>query len=346
MSTNALKSPVVATPRVAKDWLAMHIYLSDPALNNAFLCEWMHPRIQALLQQNLAEAWFFVRYWEGGPHLRVRVKGLSASTRASLLDETREAAQRWLSPTPPSREAYYGAHGFDGAPVDKELLPWHGEGAVNVEDYEPEWVRYGGAEAMLINERLFERSSQLCVALIKASGDDIVKRLGLSLGMMAAIAQSISADVARMAEFFEHYADYWSRYSSQTRTLADQLDQNQQISAAELQRLREQLREDSNSRSPQALMRSACQQAIRGLGGLHEQGRLILPFDAQPTRNAGAHQAAIYNIISSQLHMMNNRLGLVPAQEIFLAKRLSTALRALHAESASAAIEQLAEEVL
>jgi hypothetical protein len=43
---------------------------------------------------------------------------------------------------------------------------------------------------------------------------------------------------------------------------------------------------------------------------------------------------AVQSMLSSQLHMFNNRMGLVPAQEVVLAKGISRTARALLGQAA------------
>ena len=332
------------------DWFAMHVFLSDAQRADAFLLDWLAPQVQTLLAARQARSWFFVRYWDGGPHLRVRLQGLGAAARAALLANTRAAVPAYTNPQPPSRDSYYAHHGFDGRPLDPATLAWHAEGSVVVLPYEPEWVRYGGVPAMAVNERLFDLSSTLAVPLLHASRGDPLRRLAQAASVMPMFALGWQADVHKVASFFETYAAFWEAYSPQTRAFAQQLAQvPAAVSSAQCEVLARQVQAaagagDTSLRSPQALLRAGVAAAIAQWAELHATGRLVLPFNGQPAQGPGAWDACVQSMLSSQLHMLNNRLGLVPAQEVVLARGIARTARALQRQ-AEAANEQV-DEVL
>jgi hypothetical protein len=326
-----------SSSELSTDWFAMHIHLSDGVLSTRFLVEWMYPRIKSLLTDRQATSWFFIRYWDGGPHLRVRLKGIADEQRKALLMQTSNAVRQWCSPTPPSRETYYRAHNFDGAPVDIDKLAWREEGAVMQMPYEPEFQRYGGNQAMEVNEQLFALTSTLAIKLFCVSTGDFTARLSQSFSLMPVFALAFNQDPAALATFFAGYADYWSGYSAQTATVPAQHGTSQAALPAQVDLLRRQIiasRSDTESgvRTPQALLHAGVASAIRRFLDLYAEGRLVLPFDGQPVRDRETFEIAVGNMLASQIHMFNNRLGLVPAQEMILARALAVAARELQAE--------------
>jgi hypothetical protein len=324
------------------DWFALHVFLSEPTRSNRFLVEWAAPQVRDRLISGRAQSWFYVRYWEGGPHLRLRLKGLSAVDRAALLTDIQAAVGPYLNPEPPGRDAFYGAHGFDGRPVDAATLAWHDEGAVVALPYEPEWQRYGGDGAMQVNEQLFDLSSTLATALVRASLTDPMRRMALAASVMPEFALAWRADVAAVADFFETYAGFWLGYSAATRAFAGQMEaQAAAPSAAQQTALAQQIAaardgvDGAGARAPQALLRAGLKDAMGHFTSLHAQDRLVLPLDGRLVRSAGAFAMAVQSMLSSQVHMFNNRLGLVPAQEVVLARGIARTARALQAQSQS-----------
>ena len=326
--------------RAAADWFALHVFLADPWRVDRFLLEWVAPRARSLISGGLARGFFFVRYWEGGPHLRVRFQGAAQPVRDELLAAARSASAGFVSDRPPQRDDFYRNHGFDGRPVDVATLPWHPEGSVEAIAYEPEWVRYGGTQAMAINERLFDLSSTLCLALLRSVGDDNGRRVALAASVMPSFALAWRADVAMVASFFESYAAYWSAFSAQTLAFAESLEaRGAGVTSAQRDALAAQVEaartdSDAGRRTPQALLRAALREAIAQWGELFAAGVLVLPIDGRPARSPGAWNGAVQTMLSSQLHMMNNRLGLVPAQEVALARGIARTARALQAATA------------
>jgi thiopeptide-type bacteriocin biosynthesis protein len=325
-------------PRVAADWMALHIHLSDPVLATRFLVEWLHPRLRALHEGGRIQRWFYLHYWDGGPHLRVRVQGLAATERPAWQAAVAEATPAWRAPNPPQREAFYGNHGFDGQPVDATALPWFEEGTVRVVDYEPEYRRYGGAPALAVAERLFHTSSELALRQLGAALVRPGQRLAQALRLMPAWGRAVAGDdLAGLAAYFGRYAAFWASYSPQTQALADTLQDTAPLPAAEAQSLAPALgaaphRLDSASR----LLHGALAEARGAWAGLYASGELISPFDGRVVRDPGLYRASLEAIVGSLMHMHHNRLGLVPAQELLLARRAAAAARSLDGAAAAA----------
>ena len=62
------------------NFLSAHLYYNEPW--ETFLTEAVAPYVETVLKTGIAESYFFIRYWERGPHIRLRFKG-----EASVLEE-------------------------------------------------------------------------------------------------------------------------------------------------------------------------------------------------------------------------------------------------------------------
>ncbi|WP_433237906.1 lantibiotic dehydratase [Streptosporangium sp. CA-135522] len=115
------------------EWLYLKLY--GPARHvDSLLCEHLAPLLTG------ADRWFFVRYLDPAPHLRLRLRGSPALLWGELLPRFRAAADGWL---------------------DRHLVD-----RVALDTYDPEWERYGGREAMECAERLFHADSEAVTALL------------------------------------------------------------------------------------------------------------------------------------------------------------------------------------
>ncbi|WP_192583653.1 lantibiotic dehydratase C-terminal domain-containing protein [Streptomyces albicerus] len=98
-----------AEPVAAPVWLSVHVYAhSDLDDHLAVLAGHLHTVAAAVG----AHAWFFLRYWEGGPHVRLRVLCSSAGQRTRALELLCAAAEHWAEQNPEReelREAEYAA---------------------------------------------------------------------------------------------------------------------------------------------------------------------------------------------------------------------------------------------
>lgn len=325
MDTHA---PMGAEAAHADSWFALHVFLSDPAEADRFLLGWAGPRLRTLLREGQARRWFFLRYWEGGPHLRLRVQGLAPAARDALAAEARAAAARHANPKPPARDAYYRHHFFDGQPLDPATLPWFEEASVYALPYAPEWRRYGGLHGLPVNESLFDLSSTVALGLVRASAGDPARRLALAAGLMPVFALAWQPGLAGVLRFLDDYVAYWSASSPQVRAFAAPAAPP---SAAQCEQLRRTIETPPNGddRTPAALLAAGLDAAVAQWNHLRAQGLLVSPITGAPVAGEAEHRQALQAMLASQLHMLNNRLGLAPLQEVVLARHLVQAARAL-----------------
>ena len=313
-------------------WLSLHVFLSDSALCVRFINEWLSAETRRLQMQGSLLGWFFIRYWEGGPHLRLRFKLSDDAVATKLQADLTQAAQAYINPSPVTREAYYSAHAFDGEALDPKSLSWYDEGTVAVIDYQQEWVRYGGQAAMTVSEQLFQVSSEITLALARHPNRTLEQHLASALGLMVASAQALSSDRQHNEHFFNRYAEFWRSYNDDA-VLAERQALAQPLAPvrARLSAVMQQLQPDVATKSPERVWWQALQRAQSQWRSLYEQGVLISPLSGEVVRDEAAFQVATQLILSSQIHMMNNRLGIIPAQECYLARLLSGALQGVAA---------------
>src|SRR5882757_1457310 len=98
-------------------WHALHDY------NDRFLLEAVAPAARAAVANGAASGWFFIRYWEGGPHLRLRL----ADAPPETVDSVAGQLTGWLLAHPVeslTAESYYG----EGWAAAVEKMGWHEHG--------------------------------------------------------------------------------------------------------------------------------------------------------------------------------------------------------------------------
>lgn len=312
-----------------ENWYSLHIFLHDPEKSEAFLVNRLAPLAQQLKREGRLSGWFFIRYWMGGPHLRFRFRTADVQLLSSIQHKLKTQVQDYCSDTSLTAQDYYANHSFDGEQPAGDSLPWYDEGTVAAIGYEPEYQRYGGEQAIGLSEELFEQSSQLALAIIKATPQGPHARLGLAMPLMVETLTAYTADLGLAEAFFSGYAAFWEAYSSQNAQLAATQRQSQ-TDPQTLQLVQRSFPPRTHLQNGQLLQiwQHSVSRFIDSLAAKHEQRALMSPFDNQPVAETGL-EPALLHLLSSQMHMLNNRLGLTPSFELILSLRIASAIRGL-----------------
>jgi thiopeptide-type bacteriocin biosynthesis protein len=319
------------TPVASHPWLSVHVFLADPVQSERYLRERLEPVIARWRAAGMLERWFFIRYWEGGPHLRIRLRGPIATDEAQAIATLGEGIASFCSAEPPTREAYYAAHSFDGRPVDVDSLPWFAEGTVARIDYAPETARYGGADGIDANEALFDLSSRIALNVCQVTTGNRTGRLSSVFSLMATALLACGEDLAGVGRYFQRYGTLWAARGAGLPTPAPSAEQ-----LAMLRRLEVQAADGWPGRSVHAAWAAGVRGLATHLRQLHADGRLVAPVTGEVANDAEAGERAVLDIVGSQVHMLNNRLGVPPAGEYFLAGAVARAALALQSQDAVA----------
>ncbi len=309
-----------ATPR---HWDSLHIFIHDHSLQERFLCDVLAPLVAASSQAPRHSAWFFIRYWEGGPHLRLRIADADHEQSTALRTRIGAALPAYCSATVLDKETFYRGNRFEGRDVEAADQPWYDDLAVAAVPYVPELRRYGGDTAPAENERLFEVSSEIAVQLVRATRAARPRRLALAAAMLAALAGA-ARPAAGIAPFLRAYGDMW------TAMLGDGGERPPHEATPYLAiaaGMTDQRAAESN-RTPMAVWRKQVADAAGAFGRMARAGRLISPRTGRPVEDEAGAASAIDSMLMSQAHMLNNRLGIAIEEERALAHGLAEAFAA------------------
>jgi thiopeptide-type bacteriocin biosynthesis protein len=139
----------------ASPWLYVKLYTGAATADRILLA--IAPAIRAAIAAGDASHWFFLRYHDPGPHLRVRLAGEPARLYGAVLPA-----------------------------IERAVLPHLASGAVwrmQVDTYDRELERYGGAAGIDVCERVFWIDSEAVLAILELlegdAGADARWRLAL-----------------------------------------------------------------------------------------------------------------------------------------------------------------------
>jgi thiopeptide-type bacteriocin biosynthesis protein len=304
-------------------WQSIHLFLADPVNTDAFLQEVIGPTLAGLDVCGPMESWFFIRYWEGGPHLRLRVKRLPPAAYEHLMTSLRTRFGNYLRSEKDLPGAYPADMVFERPDVDAEARRWLPQGTIKEIAYQPELARYGGPHALDISERLFARSSDLALQVIGATAAGAARQVaGLALTCVALAAAT--RDSHGLLAFLLRMKQTWQPILGNVLELDAQAER---VAAPLRRRYLDFIRHlQTGGEAPQGHAGTwwmALQDAMIDWRRLAASGLLICPRTGQLVTDQPGLECAIAALIDSHIHMMNNRLGLMPRIEYWYASMLA-----------------------
>ncbi|MFF8373786.1 lantibiotic dehydratase C-terminal domain-containing protein [Streptomyces lydicus] len=178
-----------ATAR-SEDWVCAHVFYDTD--QDAFLTGCVRPLVSDLAQRGLTQRYFFLRYWEGGPHVRLRLLPSRAAGRADVEELTGRHIRAFLarSPAPDvvdrSRFAQVarGLAGLEGRTGHDSAV--RANNTVEFLPYVREHADYGRGAAIAAVERHFHESSRLALSVV-AAGSTVEQRALLAFDLVVGV---------------------------------------------------------------------------------------------------------------------------------------------------------------
>lgn len=165
-------------------WTSLHVRLSWAVEDvDAFIADVLAPELDGHRAAGRIADWFYVRYWEGGPHLRVRARDATVDLAARLRSLVAEADH----------------------PVTAGSADWLPHGDVRETPYEPEVARYGGPEALPVAEDVFCRSTEVAVAVLRSAS----AKFTAAVELVMATTTALKLDRVEAASWLRSLATGW-----------------------------------------------------------------------------------------------------------------------------------------
>jgi hypothetical protein len=154
----------------ASTWVSAHIFYQDDL--DPLLTHVVAPLIDELRAGRLAQESFYLRYWDGGPHLRLRVLPTADAGRSAVERRIADRFGDYLARNPSADRM----SSMEYARLARTLA--HREGLTSYAEhrypnnstvlipYRPEYHRYGQGQAMRAVERHFAESSRIALRAI------------------------------------------------------------------------------------------------------------------------------------------------------------------------------------
>lgn len=282
------------------EWLYYQIYPGHFERLDRVIRDIVAPAVEAARQAEGLQRWFFLRYidhargvhirlrFQGQPHvldaLEPRISALIAEKLADIREAEPEPTRRLVPlPAPPPLSGYVG---------------------YELGIYEPEYEKYGGEDGVRFAEQVFQTSSEIALEVLRGEDAPMGQRAVTALLLMQAAAE-VAVEAERRDAFWEEYTAYWCGEGQ--LAAAGQIQAHLRSAAARRRDVAASQRAHHLGKDHVRRQVEAFRAAIRdNLAAARDQG---LPVTAE---HLGFHH----------IHLMNNRLGITPLEEAYLAQLL------------------------
>ncbi|GAA2267731.1 hypothetical protein GCM10010145_47760 [Streptomyces ruber] len=189
METNA-GAPLDPEAVRGTDWVCAHIFYDTD--QDVLLTDCVRPLVAELTAEGLVQRYFFLRYWEGGPHVRLRLLPTRTAGRAAVEARTAQRVGEFLARTPAAdvvdrsrfTQVAAGLAGLEGRSGHDDVV--RPNNSVEFLPYEREHADYGHGAAIAAVERHFSESSRLALSVV-AAGATVEQRALLAFDLVVGV---------------------------------------------------------------------------------------------------------------------------------------------------------------
>lgn len=190
-----------------KYWKSVHLFIWDYSL-----FDYAIKKIYINFKAHGIDDLFFIRYWEGSPHIRVRVRETVSDeiineVMYTTLDEIKKEFPEIID-AKLDKIDFYKTSFLDGKNLDINELPWYENLSFIRMTYEREIDRYGGEDLISITEDCFVISSQLIYQVLSVN-DNISYKNIVFIKFLKSILDNILKTNKDKLELLKMASDFW-----------------------------------------------------------------------------------------------------------------------------------------
>jgi len=331
-------------------WLSIHIFYASH--QNPLLLDCIEPLIDSLRREALIQRFFFIRYWQEGSHIRLRLLPSEGVDRDAIKEHIEPTIRSYLKRRPAlynsdhkwlatnSKKLFqleYGEEQWRTTYGNASEIPLRPNNSFAYIPYEPEYTRYGGAAGMALAEWHFEQSSIIVLKMLRTLNvHDRSILLGTSIQLSLLFCYGLLQEDGKVITFLENYIRYWQDDFLQQKHENEIFEKKYRKMATHIQQRMLALRQSIMRGATSPLLLTPLEQEwiahVRELRhritGLVEARQLTLQLhggSGEPEEVNDLNMACSI-LLGSYLHMTNNRLGVSIADEVYLNYLLKRAL--------------------
>ena len=296
-------------------WLSAYLFFDGDIYSHSgdrVILEVVDPIVQYSIQNGLIKKYFFIRYNERGTHIRLRLCGQKDILETTTKQFIEDSVEKKL-------------------PVDLKIDEnKSGVKTVKWTDYEPEYERYGGIDAVKVAEDFFQFSSEFCIEQLKHIPDGeqsarfgkgiigmvillkvFFEERNLALKIIQNYSKNYLKGIAKEEHIKEWVEMFNGGFEKQSETLVDYIDS-----------LWEALSENDQLPESIALFTDNVKNIKEQLKNLFDDRKIVLYQN-----KIDDWDLALRSIVPSYIHMTNNRLGISIRDESYLSHLITEALQ-------------------
>ncbi|MCE5170626.1 hypothetical protein LQV63_15020 [Paenibacillus profundus] len=156
---------------------------------------------------------FYIRYWLGGPHIRLRFTCYREEDYAAVKDHFQQSITEFIAGNDISLidyDSFYKDSMLQNENIEHTY--WCEHGSVQEIAYIPEYDRYGGEAHIARSERIFMESSKLACSINTL---DYRKRIVVGLDLIYLTFKLFDYS----AEAYKHYSEIWAGYTAESNII-------------------------------------------------------------------------------------------------------------------------------
>jgi thiopeptide-type bacteriocin biosynthesis protein len=312
-------------------WLSAHLYYAEHWPQ--FLTSCIKPFVEEALQAAKIKGYFFIRYWEGGPHIRLRLKGEQNILNQEIKPKLQQHVGDYMRMYPSHRIEHKDLSGHHA---------WHSNNTIVYAPYHRETERYGGIQAISIAEEQFQYSSEATLDILSKTTEwDYTTALGIAIQLHLSFAFSVGMTVEDAVVFFDSIHQHWLPRAYASIHHKPGSSQHSTITKQEIIQAFDRL-----FKQQQHILLPFCQTFLTNLQNAEEfeenemsnwisntkkiyDALLILKNNNElfvPKTVYTESTNDLWTIYESYVHMTNNRLGILNQDESYLAYLLKNCL--------------------
>lgn len=294
------------------DWFCWHIYYHDN-LNN-IITKCLPDIVNYLKIKDINFEWFYIRYWSGGPHIRFRVK----LTHNEYIKDIEEKLFKFLRENPSvnaiEKDVIEQQQGKLSFLEDASVVSVHENNSIIKSIYEPEYEKYGDEKSIYISENHFMYSSESSMELLKKySKKGQVMMFAIEYLIM--YLKELNLDVKSMIVFLDNYSKIWADYLRVDIEKLDKIFGEKQQKQENITDYIERYMKYEENIIPDSIYEKWNRNIKNTFISLKDRYGEV-----------SYNNSEVVSIVLNYMHVHNNRLGIIPLEEIYLAKLTQSGL--------------------